>query len=173
MTSMIAGKMAEAAAALISDLDPAQRDALVRHGFQEYCIWPEARPGHPAHKKRYWDAWILRDGERIETSGRFGPDVFVDYAIDFMKRHRDKPFLVYYSAILTHIPVTTTPLSPDKSASPREKFAGMVRYADHLVGRLVAALDEQGLRENTLVFIAADNGTDNGTDRGSSRSAAH
>lgn len=151
----------------INDLfDSGQRDALERHGFGEHCIWPEARPGHPAHKKRYWHAWILRDGERIDTRGRFGPDVFADYAIDFMERHRQQPFLVYYSAILTHIPVTTTPLSPDDDASPRNKFAGMVRYADHLVGRLVAALDELGLRDNTLVFITADNGTDNGTDQG-------
>ena len=151
----------------INDLfEPSQRDALVRHGFQERCIWPEARPGHPAHKKRYWDAYILQNGERIDARDKFGPDVFADYAVDFMRRHRDQPFLLYYSAILTHIPVTTTPLSPDESATPREQFAGMVRYADHLIGRLAGALDELGLRDDTLVFIAADNGTDNGTDQG-------
>lgn len=151
----------------INDLfDPAQIDALARHGFQEHCIWPEAKPGLPAHKKRYWDAYILRDGKRIDTAGKFGPDVFTDYSIDFMKRHRDEPFLLYQSAILTHIPVTTTPLSPDEEASAREKFAGMLHYADHLIGRMVQALDELGLRDNTLVMIATDNGTDNGTDQG-------
>ena len=151
----------------INDLfDPAQSDALVRHGFQEYCIWPEGRPGHPAHKKRYWNAYVIQDGKRIDTTGRFGPDIFTDYAIDFMRRHRDEPFLVYYSAILSHIPVTTTPMSPDEEASPREKFAAMIRYADHLVGRMTQALDELGIRDNTLVFIATDNGTDNGTDQG-------
>jgi arylsulfatase A len=36
----------------------------------------------------------------------------------------------------------------------------MVRYADRQVGELVAALDQLGLRDNTLVFIAADNGTE-------------
>ena len=36
----------------INDLfDPTQHDALVKHGFQEHCIWPEARPGHPAHRQ--------------------------------------------------------------------------------------------------------------------------
>ncbi|MHC4508094.1 MAG: sulfatase-like hydrolase/transferase [Planctomycetota bacterium] len=155
----------------INDLfDLAQKDALVRHGFQEYCIWPEARPGHPAHKKRYWDAWISRDGERIDIAGRFGPDVFADYVIDFMKRHRAEPFLVYYSAILTHIPVTTTPLDPNEKASAREKFTAMVRYADHLIARLVEALDRLQLRENTYIFIATDNGTDNGTDQGMEQS---
>jgi arylsulfatase A-like enzyme/dienelactone hydrolase len=155
----------------VNDLfDPKQRDALARHGFQEHCLWPEAPPGHPAHKKRYWDAWMQRDGKRIDTRGRFGPDVCADHAIDFMRRHRDKPFLLYYSAILAHIPVTTTPLSPKEDATPRAKFAGMVRYADHLVGRLVKALDELGLRDDTLVFLATDNGTDNGTDQGMEQS---
>ncbi len=106
--------------------DPAQTDALVKHGFQEYCIWPEGKPGHPAHKKRYWDAYIIRDGKKIEAPDRFGPDVFTDYAIDYMSRHREGPFLLYYSAILTHIPVTTTPHSPDKGTSARTKFVGMV-----------------------------------------------
>lgn len=155
----------------INDLfDPAQKDALAKHGFQEHCIWPEAKPGHPAHKKRYWDAYVLRDGERIDTEGKFGPDVFTDYSIDFMRRHRDEPFLLYQSAILTHIPVTTTPFSPDPDASPREKFAGMLRYADHLIGRIVDGLDELGLRENTWVIIATDNGTDTGTDQNNPQS---
>ncbi len=155
----------------INDLfDPQQIDALGQHGFQEHCIWPEARPGTPAHKKRYWDAYIMENGELIDTAGKFGPDVFTDYSIDFIKRNRDEPFLLYQSAILTHIPVTTTPHSPDPDASPREKFAGMLNYADHLIGRLVEALDESGQRNNTLIFIATDNGTDNGTDQGMSQS---
>ena len=150
--------------------DPAQQDALAKHGFEEHCIFPEGKPGHPAHKKRYADAYVIENGQRRDTSGRFGPDIMADYAIDYMRRHRDKPFLLFYPAILTHIPVTTTPLSPDENATPREKFAGMVRYADHLIGRLVGALDELGLRDNTLVFITADNGTDNGTDQGQEQS---
>lgn len=155
----------------INDLfDPKQQDALREHGFEEHCIWPEAKPGLPAHKKRYWDPYVIRDGQQIETEGKFGPDVFTDYSIDFMKRHRDEPFFLYQSAILTHIPVTTTPLSPDEADSPRQKFAGMIRYADHLIGRIVDALDDLGLRENTLLFIATDNGTDTGTDQGMAQS---
>ena len=127
---------------------------------------PKAKPGLPAHKQRYWDAYIVQDGQQVDTKGRFGPDVCTDYSIDFIKQHRDQPFLLYQSAILTHIPVTTTPLSPDQDASPREKFAGMLRYADHLIGRLVQTLDEVDIRDNTLVFIATDNGTDTGTDQG-------
>lgn len=151
----------------VNDLfDPQQSDALSEHGFQEHCIWPEAKPGLPAHKKRYWDPYVIRDGERIDATDRFGPDVFTDYSIDFINRNRDQPFFLYQSAILTHIPVTTTPTSPDADASPREKFAGMLRYADQLIGRIVTTLDQAGVRDNTILFIATDNGTDNGTDQG-------
>lgn len=150
----------------VNDLfDPEQADAIRRHGFDEYCLFPEGRKGHPAHKKRYWDAYVICNGERLDTTGKFGPDIFTDYLIDYMDRHRDRPFFAYYSTILTHIPVVPTPHNKDQNLAPRGHFAGMARYADHLIGRLIAALDEFGLRDNTIVFIMADNGTDSGTDQ--------
>jgi len=150
----------------INDLfDPKQKDAIRRHGFDEYCLFPEGKKGHPAHKKRYWDPYVIRDGKKLETAGRFGPDIFTDYLIDYMGRHRDRPFFAYYPTILTHIPVTSTPLNKNQDLTPRQHFAGMLRYADHLIGRLIGALDRLGLRDNTIVIITVDNGTDNGTDQ--------
>ena len=150
----------------INDLfDPQQKDAIRRHGFDEYCLFPEGKKGHPAHKKRYWDPYVIRDGERLDTTGKFGPDIVTNYLIDYMRRHRDRPFFAYYSAILTHIPVVPTPHNKDQDLASRDHFSGMLRYADHLIGRLINALGEFGLRDNTIVFIAVDNGTDNGTDQ--------
>ena len=123
-----------------------QPDALKKHGFDEHFIFPEGPRGHPAHTQRYWDPYIIQDGRRIEAEGKFGPRLFTDYLIDFMRRHRDRPFLAFYSTILTHVPVTKTPLNKDEVLTEREQLAGMVRYADVCIGRLVAALDESGLR---------------------------
>ncbi|MEX0700539.1 MAG: sulfatase-like hydrolase/transferase [Planctomycetales bacterium] len=151
----------------INDLfDSEQKDAITRHGFHEHCLFPEGPVGHPAHKNRYWDAYIVANGERVDTAGKFGPDVTCDHLIDFMKRNRERPFFAYYSDILTHIPVVTTPSSPDGNASAREKFEGMVRHADRTIGRIAQALDDLGLRENTILIVTCDNGTDNGTDQG-------
>ena len=151
----------------INDLfDPQQKEALSKHGFDEHCIFPEGKKGHPAHKQRYWDPYVLKNGERLDTQGQFGPDIFTDFLIDYMRRHREEPFFAYYSTILTHIPVVSTPENQGSALSPRKKFAGMVHYADHLIGKLVSALEELGLRDNTILFITADNGTDNGTDQG-------
>jgi arylsulfatase A len=82
-----------------------------------------------------------------------------------MGRKRDPPFFAYYSTILTHIPVVPTPHNKQLTTTPQEKFAGMLRYADHLIDRLTKALEELSLRKNTVVFITVDNGTDNGSDQ--------
>ncbi len=151
----------------INDLfDPAQKDAINKHGFDDYCLFPEGKKGHPAHKKRYWDPYVIKNGKRLDTKGKYGPDIFTDYLIDYMTAPRDKPFFAYYSTIMTHIPVGETPANKGQDLSSREKFAGMLKYADHLIGRLVKALDDSGQRENTIIFITTDNGTDNGAFHG-------
>jgi arylsulfatase A len=76
-----------------------------------------------------------------------------------MARHREQPFVAYYSCPLTHIPTVTTPLSPDPKVSQREQFAGMVRYFDAQVGRLEKELVRLGLRDDTIIIITTDNGT--------------
>jgi arylsulfatase A len=69
--------------------------------------------------------------------------------------------------ILTHNPFQPTPDSPDwdptltgenKQQSPKH-FADMTAYMDKMVGRVVAKLDELGIRDNTLLIVLGDNGT--------------
>ena len=150
----------------INDLfDPEQKDALEKHGFDEHCIFPEGKKEHPAHKKRYWDPYVIENGQQLETEGQYGPEIFTNKLIDFMSRmakQDDQPFFAYYSAILTHILVGNTPDNSERKLSSREQFAGMARYADKLVGRMVTALEDLGLRDDTILIIATDNGTDNG-----------
>ncbi|OPZ03161.1 MAG: Choline-sulfatase [candidate division BRC1 bacterium ADurb.BinA364] len=85
--------------------------------------------------------------------------MFVEYAIDFFTRHRDEPFFLYYPMALTHTPWDPT---PDPNA-PGQKTKGGIQanteYLDHIVGRIVSALDRLGLRENTILFFTGDNGT--------------
>jgi arylsulfatase A-like enzyme len=152
----------------ISNLfESSQADALSRAGFDEQCVWPEGMPGHEANYKRYWDAYIVQQGKRLNTKGRFGPDVFHEFAVDFIRRHREQPFLLYYPSVLTHGPhVPVPPKQPDAAVSAarpskqqqRDLFAGMIRYADQDVGRLARALKELGVLDNTILIITSDNG---------------
>lgn len=163
---------------------------LARHGFDEHLVWPgsidrermtpeqvAAYDDHVRHgrgdelakmnhhiESRYWDPVLLRQGRRERHPGRFGPDLHQEFALDFLKRHRDRPFFLYYPMVLTHGQsflehVVSTPLNRGKTLGEREKFADMLRYADRLVGELVRTLDDLGLREKTVVFVASDNGT--------------
>ena len=58
------------------------------------------------------------------------PDVFRNFLIDFMGRHKDKPFLAYYAMVLTHTPFTKTPHNLDTTATGIDLFPGMVDYCD-------------------------------------------
>ncbi len=92
------------------------------------------------------------------------------YARDFIASHKDGPFLLYYPMILTHAPFQPTPDSKDwdprtadeKAKQAPKHFGDMVAYTDKLIGKLVAALEENGVRDNTLLIVVGDNGTTRG-----------
>lgn len=133
----------------------AMRDA----GFDEWCMWTGYEAHNPPSAHRYWDAFINIKGKGSQAyTGQFGPDIYCDYLIDFIGKHKDQPMLLYYPMALTHGPLTTTPDNKDET-NKRRLFAGMVRYTDKLVDRLVAAIDEASLRENTIIIFTTDNGT--------------
>jgi arylsulfatase A-like enzyme len=147
-----------------------QPDALRRHGFDEHCVWTGFETGNPPSGERYYNAYIQCNGERRTYEGRFGPDVFADFLVDFMRRHRDGPFLVYYPMVLTHQPMTKTPLNQgDPPAKGHDQYAGMIDYVEFNVARIVGVLDELGLREKTIVFFTGDNGSPGTTCRANGR----
>ncbi|MBT4868004.1 MAG: sulfatase-like hydrolase/transferase [Planctomycetaceae bacterium] len=62
---------------------------------------------------------------------------------------------------ITHGPLVTTPHEPNVKEK-LDKHKAMVRYTDHLMGRLVAKLDELGIRKKTIIVFTTDNGTSGG-----------
>ena len=124
-------------------------------GFDDYCLfgWHEG--------PRYYQPLIWQNAKlRPELAEKYGPDVYTDFLIDFMEKNRERPFFAFYSMALCHavsndfkVPV---PLGPKgRYDSYKEMAEGM----DERVGRLVAALERLGLREQTLVLYSTDNGT--------------
>jgi len=142
-----------------------QPDRPRHFGFEEHCLHHYLPTDG---KLRYANPSITYDGQvRPFKNGEYGPDLTSDYALEFITRHKSGPFLLYYPMILTHGPFEPTPESPDYlgRAPDRGKqahFADMVAYMDKLIGRLVAHLEELGLRENTLILFTGDNGTGKG-----------
>ena len=135
-----------------------------RWGFDEHCLWQYTR-----RPERYKNPGLEINGKEVDyTKGEYGPDIVNDYAIDFVTRNKEKPFLLYYPMMLTHGPFDPTPDNPDyekatgKKGKDEKNFADMIKYADKLVGKLAAKLDELKIRENTIILIVGDNGTGSG-----------
>ena len=136
-------------------------DAMARHGFDDWCMWTGGEGGNPPSDERYWDPYIhTRTGSKTYT-GAFGPDIYTRFLIDFARRHRDKPMFLYFPMCLTHGPLVHTPDEPDVT-DKMAKHKAMVRYMDKLVGQLVTALDELGIRDRTIVVFTTDNGSSGG-----------
>ncbi len=138
-----------------------QPDAMQKHGFDEHCMWTGYESQNPPSAERYWDPYINTSQGSKTYKGRFGTDVFADFLIDFMRRHKNEPMMLYFPMALTHGPLTNTPHDPD-AESKMEKHKAMVRYTDLTVGRLVSTLDELNIRDNTIIFFTTDNGTSKG-----------
>lgn len=134
-------------------------NAMYEAGFDDWCMWTGFEADNPPSAERYWNPYINIKGKGSKTyAGQFGPDIYCDYLIDFIGKHKDEPLLLYYPMVLTHSPLTTTPDNKDETDN-RRLFAGMVRYTDKLVGKLVTALDTAGIREKTIIVFTTDNGT--------------
>lgn len=135
-----------------------QPTALRQHGFDEHCIWMGVEAERPDTKKRYWEGRIMTNGQRETVA--YGPDTINRFLIEFIQKERDRPFLVYYPMLLTHGPHTRTPLNQDDPPEGKPAlYGGNVTYMDQLVGQLVAAVDEAGLADNTLILFTGDNGS--------------
>lgn len=126
-----------------------------RMGFDEYCLygWHE---GPWYYRPHIWHNGTLR----ADVRDRYGPDVICDYLVDFIERNKSRPFFAFYSMSLCH--AETNDLDKPAPVGPLgryDSYAEMVDKMDANVGRIVAALDQRALRENTLIVYTADNGT--------------
>ena len=136
-------------------------EALKKHGFDDWCVWTGFEAQNPPSGKRYWDAYIhTKQGSRT-YEGKFGPDIYCDFLIEFLKTHQEEPMMIYFPMALTHGPLVHTPNEPDVT-DKMDKQKAMVRHTDHLVGRLVAAVNDLGIRDRTIVIFTTDNGSGGG-----------
>jgi arylsulfatase A-like enzyme len=82
--------------------------------------------------------------------------------INFIKEHRNEPFFLFASFNAPHTPMQATAEDIERYKHikdvKRRTYAAMVHRLDVNVGKIMAALDQYKLRENTLVVFISDNG---------------
>lgn len=134
-------------------------------GFDQYCLWQLTYPRKQG--ERYAKPLIEKDGVDVPvTDDDYGPDIFVDYLLDFIETNKDRKFFAYYPMALVHDPFFPTPDSKSwkddiagRHKNDTANFRDMVAYTDKIVGKIVDKLKKLDLYENTVIIFTTDNGT--------------
>jgi N-acetylgalactosamine-6-sulfatase len=106
---------------------------------------------------------LFRDRQPVRAEG-YMTHLITDAAIDFVQRHRERPFFLFVSHESPHFPFQG-PRDRDKLVTAENwthpdaaTYVAMLEDLDSEVGRLLVALEQRGLAENTLVVFVSDNG---------------
>ena len=100
-------------------------------------------------------------GEPFEPGG-YLTDYYTDQAVEVIAANKERPFFLYLAHWAVHTPLQALKDDYDALSHIGEHrlrvYAAMVRSLDRSVGRVLDALRDNGLEENTLVFFSSDNG---------------
>ena len=116
---------------------------------------------HQYKKGPFRQTWH-RDDELFDEEGH-STELFAQQAIRWIETKRDGPFFIYVAFTAVHVPLQ----EPDEWLSryeekiktpSRRHFAACATHMDDAIGRMLAALDRSGQRDNTLIIFTSDNG---------------
>ena len=88
-------------------------------------------------------------------------DLMADFALDFIRRHRDEPFFLYVPFTIPHFNHEVPEITPYQAKPWKEQekiFAAMITRMDKDVGRIIDLLKSLDLDKDTIVFFCSDNG---------------
>jgi len=120
-------------------------------GYDESIVEPpyvmEGIKGKPAEKKELYDLEMRRKIDAVLT----------ERSCEFIKRNGNKkPFFLYVPLTQLHFP--TLPHREFEGVSKYGDFADSLIEMDARVGRIIDAVDQNNLTENTIFIFASDNG---------------
>lgn len=133
------------------------------HGFDEYFGLPYSNdmwPYHPTSKD--FPALPLIEGTKIINANVTAEDQQhltqwnTEHALKFIERNREQPFFLYMPYNMPHVPIYASDKFRDSTG--KGIYADVVAEIDWSVGKVVAALRQYGLEQNTLVLFTSDNG---------------
>lgn len=162
--------------------------ALKRHGYKTALVgkWhrgtlPDGSFTHPLdrgfdqtygfldarHAWEHFPTYLWRGKEKEAAEG-YTADLFSDEAIKFINANRANPFFLYLAYIESHFHVEAPEdevkqfVGKFEEKDPKDpinaKYAAMIHRMDKGIGRVLKALDDAGLAENTLVVFSSDQG---------------
>lgn len=104
---------------------------------------------------------LHRNGTEVFHPGEFLGDLMVREACGFMQENRDRPFLLYFALNMPHYPYQGDVRWLEHYRAlpyPRNLYAAFLSTADERMAQLLRKVDDLGLRHETIVVFASDNG---------------
>ena len=149
-------------------LDGYDPQAAPNHrGFHEFYGWTISTvhsnaPYYYPYYRLHGDSLITISENEHDAHVRHNTEISTDDAIQFIHRNKDNAFFLFLGYDAPHEPYNIDDTSwydeqGDWSANTK-RYAALVTHMDYNIGRLLGTLDALGLRENTLVIFASDNG---------------
>lgn len=99
---------------------------------------------------------FMKGGEAAKWSDIDMADHFLNRVKTYIKKHKDKPFFIYYPMQQPHVPRTPHPRF--KGISELGPRGDAIVEADWCLGELKKTLETEGILENTLIIFSSDNG---------------
>lgn len=116
------------------------------------------------HREPGGEPMLYQNGQPVQRDG-YMTDLIAGEAVEFVRRTKDRPFLLYVPFTAPHDPFQgpedrrETPVTlAEGSRGSRDVFRAMVERLDQAIGRVLESLDQAGVTNNTLVIFASDNG---------------
>ena len=137
----------------------------LRHGFDQFFGPLSGAIDYVSHTDPVGTRDLYRNFEPVHASG-YITDLIANEAVDFIREAKE-PFFLSHQGTAPHSPWQRRgdpPLKPPGMASrgmvvgPKDRFPAMMQALDEAVGRILAALEETGAAERTLVIFTSDNG---------------
>ena len=139
------------------------------HGFDEYFGLPYSNDMWPHHPQTSsYPPLPLYEGRKVVNPSVSAADQaqlttrYTEHAVDFITRRSEGPFFLYLAYDAPHEPyvIDDTSWYDDRSdwTMNTKRYASLITHMDKAIGRLLSHLDSIGLRENTMVIFASDNG---------------
>lgn len=133
----------------------------LHHGFDEFTGIPYSNDNskyHPSLAAEMPPLPWYDDGKVTQTD----PDQtqftrrLTEKAVTFIRRHGKQPFFLYVPHIMPHVPIFAS--ERFKGKSPNGLYGDVIEELDWSVGLILAALDQAGVSDHTLVLFMSDNG---------------
>ena len=135
-------------------------------GFDESCglmysndMW-EFHPQNPdAYKKyplQFWENGQIKIERVTPQHQPMLTTWYTEHAVDFIRRRKDQPFLLYIPHSMPHVPIFASEKFKGKSGAGL--YGDVMMEIDWSVGEVLNALKASGVADNTLVFFSSDNG---------------